>query len=100
MKKEIEFEKRKYEIIEAYYELYHKDNLTYPEARDKKSYCDMMAKQVGIQEIENMRKMSMRTVIETENWIVEQRALKLYRLICNLKERFYYNYEEMTDEVA
>ena len=100
MLKAKEYKDLKHEIIEAYYDLYHKDNLCYPEARDKDSYCDMMMKQVGINEIEHMKKMSMRTTIETENDEIERKALRLYRLICKMKERFFYNFDSNTDRIA
>ena len=95
-----DYENIKFEIIEAYYELYHKDDLCYPEAKDKATYCETMMKQVGINEIERMKKMSMRTVMETDNVIVKDKAMRLYRLICKLKERFYYNFEEPDDRIA
>ena len=95
-----DYETKKYEVIEAYYDLYHKDDLCYPEAKDKNNYCAMMMKQVGINEIENMKKMSMRTVVDTESKVVEKKAMRLYKLICKLKERFYYNYEEMQEKIA
>ena len=94
------YKRMKYEIIEAYYNLYHKNNFGYPEARDKESYCELMLRQVGINELENMKKMSMRTVVETENKMVEKDAMKLYRLICGLKERFYYFHEEPKERSA
>ena len=79
----------KYEIAEIFYDLFHKDGLPCSEASGKKTYCEMMAKTIGISELEQMRDVSVKAAIKCECCITEESAIKLYNLIGLLLDKCY-----------
>ena len=81
----------KYNIVESYYNLYHKDNPSYPEAQNKDAYCAMMSNHLDLDDLENMKSITESTLRNSELVKVRADALKLHAYICELQRKLLFD---------
>ena len=86
------YNRMKYGVAAAYYDLYHQNNPYYPEAQNKKEYCDMMVAQMSVNGLECMRRMSQCTMQETPFDTLREKARILYLKICRLQDKYHSDY--------